>query len=167
MKSTTLYLFSFSVFTWLIACGPQQVAESEAAPAATTSTVSSYDSLTAAKYGADDYGMKKYVMAFLKRGPNQQIDSAQAVALQAAHMENIVRMAEAGKLAIAGPFFGDGELRGIYIFNVETIAEAEALTQSDPAIQAGSLEMELLEWYGSAALMAVNELHQTLAKQEI
>ena len=167
MKSKTLHLFSFLILTWLIGCGPQEVAESEAAPSTTSSTVSSYDSLAAAKYGADDYGMRKYVMAFLKRGPNQEIDSVQAVELQAAHMENIVRMAEAGKLALAGPFFGDGELRGIYVFNVETIAEAEALTQSDPAIQAGSLEMELLEWYGSAALMAVNDLHKTISKEEI
>ena len=30
-----------------------------------------FDSLRAVKVGADDYGMKQYVMAFLKRGPNR------------------------------------------------------------------------------------------------
>ena len=59
------------------------------------------------------------------------------------------------------------DLRGIYIFNVETIEEAEKLTKSDPAIQAGSLTMELKEWYGSAALMLVNDLHKKIAKVEI
>ncbi len=125
---------------------------------------SAYDSIKAKKYGADKYGMKKYVFAFLKKGPNRELDSAKAMALQMAHMENIGKMAEAGKLVLAGPFFGDGDLRGIYIFNVSSIEEAEELTNSDPAIKAGSLKMELIEWYGSAALMEVNELHNILSK---
>lgn len=128
---------------------------------------SSYDSVAAAQYGADDYGMRKYVMAFLKKGPNRDLDSTKAAELQAAHMANIGRLAEEGKLALAGPFFGDGDLRGIYIFAVETIEEAEALTNSDPAIQEGSLVMELQEWYGSAALMAVNDIHTRIGKIQI
>lgn len=126
-----------------------------------------YDSLKAQTYGADNYGMKKYVFAFLKRGSNRTLDSLKAAELQMAHLENIQRMAEEGKLVLAGPFFGNQDLRGIYVFNVETIAKAEALTNSDPAIQAGSLEMELIEWYGSAALMEVNRIHETLMKKSI
>ena len=126
-----------------------------------------YDSLKAQAYGADPYGMKKYVFAFLKRGPDQEADSAEAADLQRAHLQNIISMAEAGKLVLAGPFMDDGDLRGIYIFNVQSVPEAEALTNTDPAIQAGVLEMELKEWYGSAALMAVNEIHETLSKQRV
>ena len=74
-------------------------------------------------------------------------------------------MIEAGTLTIAGPFLDDGEIRGIYIFNVETIEEAEKLTNTNPAIQQGVFAMELHEWYGSAGLMAVNKLHKTLAKK--
>ncbi len=37
-----------------------------------------FDSLKAAQYGADEYGMKKYIMAYLKRGPNRDQDSATA-----------------------------------------------------------------------------------------
>jgi hypothetical protein len=55
-------------------------------------------------------------------------------------------------------------LRGIYIFDVATVAEAEALTRTDPAIQAGQLVMELHPWYGSAALMMVNEVHAKIQK---
>jgi uncharacterized protein YciI len=76
-------------------------------------------------------------------------------------------MAEEGKLVLAGPFFGNGDLRGIYIFNVGTIAEAEELTNSDPAIKAGSLEMELVEWDGPAALMAIDDFHAKLAKKSV
>jgi uncharacterized protein YciI len=126
-----------------------------------------FDSLLAKEYGADEYGMKKFVMAFLKRGDNTSLDTQSAMALQMEHMSNIERMAEAGQLVLAGPFLGDGEIRGIYIFNVETIAEAEALTNTDPAIQEGVLSMELMEWYGSAGLMGLNELHQKLSKLAI
>jgi uncharacterized protein YciI len=125
-----------------------------------------YDSALAAKYGADKYGMKRYVMAFLKNGPNRNQDSTEAARLQAAHMSNIQRLAEEGKLVLAGPFFGKGELRGIYVFDVSDTTEARKLTETDPAIQAGRLTMELKLWYGSAALMGVNELHGTLAKED-
>ena len=111
--------------------------------------------------------MRQYVMAFLKRGSNRDRDSLATANLQKAHMENIGKLAEAGKLVLAGPFFGDGDIRGIYIFDVKTVAEAKALTETDPAIQAGSLIMELHPWYGSAALMKINELHERVAKTPI
>lgn len=126
-----------------------------------------YDSLRAAKLGADQYGMKKYVMAFLKKGPNRDLDEKRRHDLQQAHMANITYMAEQGKLVLAGPFLDNGELRGIYIFDTGSIEEAQKLTNSDPAIQAGSLVMELKEWYGSAALMEVNEIHNAIAKINI
>ena len=126
-----------------------------------------YDSIRANEFGADAYGMKKYVMAFLKQGPNRDFSEEVAKELQKGHMAHIVKMAEDGKLVLAGPFLGDGDLRGIFVFNVSTIEEAEALTSADPAIQAGSLNMELIEWYGSAALMGVNEVHQTISKKGI
>lgn len=126
-----------------------------------------FDSVKAAAYGADEYGMKKYVMAFLKRGPNKSVDSVKRSELQRAHLQNIGRLASEGKLVLAGPFFGDGELRGIYIFDVNNLEEAEALTNSDPSIQAGVLSMELKEWYGSAALMALNDIHYSVSKNDV
>ena len=126
-----------------------------------------YDEAAAREFGADEYGMKKYVMAFLKRGPNRPTDKKKAEALQVAHLKNIERMAAEGKLVLAGPFLDDGELRGIYVFAVASVAEAEALTRSDPAIQAGSLVMELKEWYGAAALLAVNAIHARLEKRSV
>lgn len=126
-----------------------------------------YDSTLAAELGADDYGMKQYVMAFLKSGPNRSRDSVEAARLQRAHLDNIGRMAEAGQLVLAGPFLDGGEIRGIYIFNVKTVEEAKALTETDPLIQSGGLVMELHPWYGSAALMRVNEWHGRLQRKDI
>lgn len=127
-------------------------------------TSSPYDSLLAAQWGADDYGMRKYVMAFLKAGPQRDQDSATAAQIQAGHMANITRMAEEGTLVMAGPFLDGGEVKGIYIFAVESIEEARELTATDPAIQAGRLEMELHPWYGSAALMQMGDLHKKVQK---
>ena len=126
-----------------------------------------YDAQRAVKAGADDYGMKKYVMAFLYRGPNRDRSQEEANTLQRAHLDNITRLAQEGKLVMAGPFMDDGELRGIYIFNVDSVAEAEALTSTDPAIKAGSLRMELKPWYGSAALTELSEIHKSISKKDI
>ncbi len=123
-----------------------------------------YDAELAEKLGADDYGMRQYVMAFLKAGPNRNQDEAEATAIQKAHRANISRLADEGKLVLAGPFFDEGDFVGIFIFNVTTVEEARTLTESDPAIQAGRLVMELHPWYGSAALMQVNETHKKLSK---
>jgi len=125
-----------------------------------------FDEELSKKYGADEYGMKKFVIAFLKRGPNRSQDSILRAQLQKAHMDNINKLANDGKLILAGPFFGNEDLRGIYIFDVRSIEEAKKLTETDPAIQAGSLVMDLKEWYGSAALMGINKLHKKIAKKE-
>lgn len=136
-------------------CAPDDAEQvSQAASAA------AYDSLLAQDIGADERGMRRYVMALLKAGPNRGQDSASAAELQQAHMDNIRRMAEEGQLILAGPFLDGGVLRGVYLFDVETVEEARALTETDPAVQAGRLEMELHPWYGSAALMKVPEIHE-------
>ena len=160
MKSLILL---FTVFCLIACSGTEENDTNTNAEVETTG----YDAALAEEVGADEYGMRQYVMAFLKAGPNRDRSKEEAMELQKAHMENIGRMAEEGKLALAGPFIDGGELRGIYIFNVKTVEEARALTETDPAIQAGSLVMELKPWYGSAGLMKVNEIHQKLAKTEI
>ncbi|TWO85686.1 hypothetical protein AYI75_00695 [Shewanella algae] len=125
-----------------------------------------YDKALAHALGADKYGMKPYVMAFLKAGPNRSGSKEQRAELQRAHMSHIQRLAQEGKLVLAGPFIDGGEWRGIYIFDIASLAEAEALTASDPAVQAGSLIMELKAWYGSAALLEVNRIHTRIAESQ-
>lgn len=126
-----------------------------------------FDAELAQELGADDYGMCRYVMAFLYRGENRDRSPEETEKLQRAHLDNITRMAEAGTLILAGPFMDDGDVRGIYIFDVESVDEARKLTATDPAIQAGSLRMELHPWYGPAALKKVNEIHTKITKLKI
>lgn len=142
----------------LLSCSAESFAQ--------TNEPAQYDSALAQRLGADKLGMKKYVMAFLRRGPNRDQDSATAAQLQRAHLQNIQRMADEGTLILAGPFLDDGDIRGIYVFNVESVEEARKLTNTDPAIQAGRLTMQLHPWYGSAALLELNALHGRLVKRE-
>jgi len=86
--------------------------------------------------------MKTFVMAFLKRGPNRSQDSITAANLQRLYLNNITKLAKAGKLVLAGPFLDTGDIRGVYIFDVSTIEEAKTFTETAPAIQQGSLIME-------------------------
>ena len=123
-----------------------------------------YDSVMAKELGADQLGMKQYVLAFLKGGPNRDQNAEAAAALQRAHLDNIHHLAETGKLILAGPFLDDGDIRGIFVFDVRTVEEAAALTATDPAVKAGRLIMELHPWYGSAALMQIPDLHEKIAK---
>jgi uncharacterized protein len=135
--------------------------------AQTNHQANTYDSVLAKKLGADQYGMKHYVMAFLKTGPTRITDSLKRIELQKAHLKNIIRLANEGKLIVAGPFLDDQPVEGIFIFNVETIEEARALTNTDPAIQSGELVMELRPWYGSAALVEITGLHQRIQKKSV
>ncbi len=160
-----------SCFTIVIGCqsteGPNVPLESTTIDSSATEVAllkESFDPERAAQFGADDYGMKQYVMAFLYAGPNSDRSEQESIELQAAHMANISRLSKEGPLILAGPFLDEGDLRGIYIFNVSTVEEARSLTETDPAIKAGSLVMELKPWYGSAALMGVNDEHMRVAK---
>ncbi len=129
-------------------------------------TVVKYDSVLAQKTGADEYGMKPYVLAFLKKGPVNITDKAKANELLVGHLKNIGRLAEEGKMVLAGPMMDDTGLEGIFIFNVKTVTEAEVLSQSDPAVKAGLFAMEYHPWYATAALMEVVRIHKTLERKK-
>lgn len=86
-------------------------------------------------------------LAFLVRGDKWTPEKTpQTAEIQKGHMANIQRLAEMKKLVVAGPFGDDGRLRGIFVFRVDSLEEARALTLTDPAVQAGRLAMELHPW---------------------
>ncbi len=162
MKSTVLLLS----FVLLAAC---QAQKSQNTTETSSATTSQYNSALAAKLGADPYGMRSYIFATLLTGPNDAVitDEAERAELFKGHFANMGRLAEEGKLVLAGPFMEAGEKRGLFILNVETIDEAEALVQSDPSIAAGIFKVEFVKYYGSAALMQVNDVHKTIQEKEI
>jgi uncharacterized protein len=114
-----------------------------------------YDKALADSLGANENGMKSYVLVILKTGPEDKniTDKATRDSLFRGHFSNMGVMAKAGKLVVAGPIGkNDKTYRGIFILNVKTIEEARELTQTDPSIKAGIFDVELFPWFGSAAL---------------
>jgi uncharacterized protein YciI len=111
------------------------------------------DTTLAKKLGADDYGMKMYVFVILKTGDNKTTDKQFIDSCFTGHLINIGRLAETKQLIVAGPFGKNSDdFRGLFILNVTTIAEANKLLETDPALKANLLKAELYPWYGSAAL---------------
>ncbi|WP_339724401.1 YciI family protein [uncultured Paraglaciecola sp.] len=135
----------------------------------TPSSNPNYNAALAKKLGADAYGMKSYVLVILKTGPNDKTitDLEQRSELFKGHFANMNRLAKASKLVLAGPLMDDKPKRGLLIFNVKTIEEAEALVKTDPAVQAGVFDYEMTKYYGSAALMQISEIHDSLQLEKI
>jgi uncharacterized protein len=111
-----------------------------------------YDPELAKKLGADDFGMKSYVLVMLKTGSNTNAEKAYIDSCFTGHMANINRLVKEGKLIVAGPM-GKNECtyRGIFILDLP-FSEAASVLQTDPAIHSGLLGYEIYPWYGSAAL---------------
>lgn len=125
-----------------------------------------YDETLAKKLGADDYGMKMYVLVMLKTGSNTSETKAKTDSLFAGHMTNIGKMVEMKKLIVAGPMGkNDKNYRGIFILSAKSIDEAKQLLESDPAIKAKVLHAELYNWYGSAALSEYLPFHDKVQRK--
>jgi uncharacterized protein YciI len=101
----------------------------------------------------ETHEMKTYYMVFLKKGPKRNQDSLTASKIQAQHMAYLNKMYNEGKMDLAGPSLPDGEIRGFCVYNVATFEEAKKLAESDPAVIAGRLTVEVLPWYSQKGAM--------------
>ncbi|WP_395009656.1 YciI family protein [Undibacterium sp.] len=124
-----------------------------------------YDAESAQRLGADQRGMRSYVLVVLKTGPNKVAPGKERDEMFAGHFANIKRLAAEGKLALAGPFDGVDGWRGLFVFAVKDIEEAKQLTTTDPVIMKGEMVAEYHKWYGSAAVMDVTRIHETLIEK--
>ncbi len=147
----------------------EKTTQTETAQIESVANEDGFNAELAKELGADPYGMRSYVFATLLTGPKDATitDKAERDALFAGHFSNMKKLAEEGKLVLAGPFMEAPPKRGLFILNVETLEEAEALVQSDPSIAAGIFKVEFVKYYGSAALMQVNDVHQTIQEKKM
>lgn len=110
-----------------------------------------------------------YVLAFLVSGktPGEKTPEERQ-AIQAAHMTNIGKLVGEGKMVIAGPFghpSPDDSMRGIFVFDTESVAKATEWTETDPAVKAGVLGMELSQIRTQTKLRRALEIYrESLAK---
>ncbi|OZB13501.1 MAG: hypothetical protein B7X53_15955 [Hyphomonas sp. 34-62-18] len=150
---------------------PAACVSADEAPAAGAETPppAVYDAALAEQLGADDLGMRSYVLAILKTGPQDAAitDKDQRAELFAGHFSNMGKLAEEGKLVLAGPLGGEDGRRGLFILNTPDIATAQEWVATDPTIEAGIFTVDYSKYYGSAALMQVNEVHARIQKKGI
>jgi len=99
--------------------------------------------------GDTTYTMKRYVFMLLNSGETKSKTEEEAAKYQELHMAHMSKMAEEGKLIVAGPFEEGGEHRGLLIFDVETIDEALKLEGEDPMVKTDRLRMETFYWWGA------------------
>ena len=109
--------------------------------------------LAGAAAWAQQYEMTTYHLVLLRKGPSWTRESTpQTTRIQQGHMANIQKMADTGKLTVAGPIVGDHDLRGIFIFTAASVDEVKAWCAEDPAIKAGRLVFEVYPWAAAKGL---------------
>lgn len=141
---------------------------SAAAQTADKGDSNAFDAKLAEKLGADQYGMRSYVYVLLKTGPAKIEDKEARGKIFAGHFENMGRLADEGKLLMAGPFEDpNGVMRGMFIYDVSTLEDAKALVETDPAVKAGIFDYEMTKLYSSAALKMINEVSKKIQKTAI
>ena len=94
--------------------------------------------------------MRTFQFCLLRKGPAWTGDrTAENEQARAGHFEFIERTHREGKLVAAGPFDDDGDLRGLYIFQMASIEEARKLVEEDPAVKTGRFRSELHKWWSA------------------
>jgi len=97
--------------------------------------------------------MARYFVGLIYKDINWSPEATpEVMEIQKAHLENIEKLVDNGKMVLAGPFGDDGDLRGLFFYKAESIEEAEELVSTDPAVKAGRLRVELHPWWGPKAL---------------
>jgi uncharacterized protein YciI len=154
-------------------CAPFAVASilifgpaASAAPETTApSSPPGYDAALAERLGADEHGMRSYVLVVLKTGPTRVADGPERDAMFRGHFENMQRLSQEGVLVHAGPLDGVDGWRGLFLFAMADIEEAKKHVATDPVIQKGEMVAEYHKHSGSAALMLVPETHDKVMKK--
>ncbi|MGH2581356.1 MAG: YciI family protein [Anaerolineales bacterium] len=92
-----------------------------------------------------------YYVYLLKKGPAWSPDSTPEIeALQKAHLANLRRLGEEGKLVLNGPLLDSfqlsGEIRGIGVLKARSLEEAKEWISTDPMVKVQRLVLELHTW---------------------
>jgi len=126
-----------------------------------------FDPELARSVGADELGMRRYVLVVLKTGPRRVSDGPARDEMFRGHFANINRLSAAGKLVLAGPLDGVDGWRGLFVLAAADLDAARAMVADDPVIVEGEMVAEYHTFYGSAALMLLRDAHEKVAKKRM
>jgi uncharacterized protein YciI len=90
--------------------------------------------------------LEPLIFGFLVRGTAPAPDAAALETLQKGHLAYMETLNKQGKLVMAGPLGDDGPMRGVVVYRVKDVAEAQALAAGDPMVRAGRLKLEAYPW---------------------
>jgi uncharacterized protein len=103
----------------------------------------------------EEFDVYELVILLRSERPPELDDEATEL-LQRQHLGYLETMRVQGHLKVAGPLDEqpDDRWRGIGLYQVGSIKEAERLSREDPAVKAGKLEVLAMRWYCAKGAVA-------------
>ncbi len=157
MKASFLwqFLLIFSLASW--GCSTKE-------PQKKNLVHAEYDEALANQLGADQYGMKNYIVCFLKPGKLKIISQDTHNKIKSENKEFIRQLVKNGHLVMLGHFTENKSFRMQLVLNVSTVKDAQELVSELPKVKEGLLIPEFTPWYGPAALAELKSIHNKISK---
>jgi uncharacterized protein YciI len=100
--------------------------------------------------------LEKYSLLLAHQGDKWDPKSPMLQDVVKQHLPYVMGLMQQGKLALAGPFHDDGELKGIFIYSVP-MDEAMKLEAEDPAVKNGFFKIEGHPWATAKGVLAAGQ----------
>ncbi|HEY2113644.1 MAG TPA: YciI family protein [Candidatus Angelobacter sp.] len=100
--------------------------------------------------------LEKYSLLLAHQGDKWDPKSPVPQDVVKQHLSYVMGLMQQGKLALAGPFHDDGELKGIFIYSVP-MDEAMKLEAEDPAVKNGFFKIEGHPWATAKGVLAAGQ----------
>ena len=100
--------------------------------------------------------LEKYSLLLVHQGDKWDPKSPVLQDVVKQHLSYLMGLMQQGKLALAGPFHDDGELKGIFIYSVP-MEEAMKLEAEDPMVKNGFFKIEGHPWATAKGVLAAGQ----------
>ena len=100
--------------------------------------------------------LEKYSLLLAHQGEKWDPKSPELPAIAKQHLPYLIGLMRQGKLALAGPFRDEGELKGIFIYAVP-MDEALKLEAEDPMVKNGFFKIEGHPWATAKGVLAAGQ----------
>jgi uncharacterized protein YciI len=100
------------------------------------------------------FEMGTFYLCLLVKGPKfNPADTPENTSWGPGHVKHIRSLIESGRVVVAGPFTDDDRIRGVLVTTAASVEEARSWAEADPAVKAGQLGVEVLQWYAAKNVM--------------